>query len=73
MESSLLIDHYQLLQVVGEGAYGRVFKAMHLPTKKIVAVKQITLINDKRVQRKQLIMLTRELQILYKLSNMPNN
>lgn len=32
---------FEMLQLLGEGSYGRVYKARHVPTQKIVAVKKV--------------------------------
>jgi serine/threonine kinase 3 len=32
---------FEMLQLLGEGSYGRVYKAKHVPTQKIVAVKKV--------------------------------
>ncbi|EPQ52016.1 Pkinase-domain-containing protein, partial [Gloeophyllum trabeum ATCC 11539] len=43
MDAEFLVSHnYQVLDVIGEGAYGVVCSAMHVPTQRKVAIKRIT-------------------------------
>lgn len=42
MENFNVGEHYQVLDVIGEGAYGVVVSAMHVPTQQKVAIKKIT-------------------------------
>ena len=37
---------YQLLERVGSGTYGKVYKAHHVPTGKIVALKNIKIVTN---------------------------
>jgi serine/threonine protein kinase len=67
------IDQYKIIKIVGTGAYGKVYKAMHIPTNTIVALKSIKMQNDSSSLHMQLIMLAREMQILFKLSRQENN
>ena len=72
MESSITfpvaIDEYVLTDIVGMGAYGQVYKAKHVPTGTVVAVKQIGLIDDDRARRRQMIMIYREIHVMKKLT-----
>ncbi|KAI3383510.1 hypothetical protein SNEBB_002562 [Seison nebaliae] len=43
----LFKKHYTVLNTIGRGTYGKVFRAQHADTGKIVAVKQLTLIDAK--------------------------
>lgn len=36
-----VIDQFKLDKLLGEGGYGKVYKAMHKKTKEVVAVKMI--------------------------------
>ena len=67
------IDHYQISKLIGEGAYGKVYKAKHIPTGKIVAIKVINTREDPRLLHLQLVMIARELQTLFKLSRQKHN
>eukprot|EP00116_Pleurobrachia_bachei_P012198 sb/3472460/ len=40
------VDEYERLEKIGEGTYGVVFKAQHIRTRQIVALKKIRLDND---------------------------
>ncbi|EKM77245.1 hypothetical protein AGABI1DRAFT_86785 [Agaricus bisporus var. burnettii JB137-S8] len=42
MQRSLLASGYEPLELIGEGAYGIVCSALHLPTQRKVAIKRIT-------------------------------
>jgi serine/threonine-protein kinase BUR1 len=42
------IDDYQLVQLLGEGTYGEVHKAIHKKTGNVVAIKKLKLINDEQ-------------------------
>jgi serine/threonine protein kinase len=41
MEALLLPDNYELISVIGEGAFGKVYKAKDKKTDTIVAIKDI--------------------------------
>ena len=41
-----MIDNYRKIEKIGEGTYGVVYKAKHLQTKEIVALKKIRLENE---------------------------
>ena len=70
---STQIGQYKILKVIGSGAYGKVYKALHIPTETIVALKSIKLQAEEGMLQLQLVMLARELQILFKLSRQDNN
>ncbi|CAE7231084.1 unnamed protein product [Rhizoctonia solani] len=42
MESFNVGEHYQVIEVIGEGAYGVVVAATHLPSQRVVAIKKIS-------------------------------
>lgn len=42
MESFNVGEHYQVTEVIGEGAYGVVVSATHLPSQRVVAIKKIS-------------------------------
>lgn len=67
------LDQYKILKIIGTGAYGKVYKALHIPSDTVVALKSIKLQEDQNLLQLQLIMLARELQILFKLSRQENN
>jgi len=55
------IGQYQILKVIGAGSYGKVYKALHIPTDTVVALKSIKLQGDESTEKLQLVMLAREL------------
>ena len=67
------IDEYKIIKIMGTGAYGKVYKALHIPTNQIVALKSIKLEENPKLLHLQLVMLARELQTLFKLSRQENN
>ncbi|CAE6493850.1 unnamed protein product [Rhizoctonia solani] len=42
MENFNVGEHYQVTDVIGEGAYGVVVSAIHVPSQRVVAIKRIT-------------------------------
>ena len=38
---SKIIENYKLLDVLGEGSFGKVFKAIHMITNNVYAIKQV--------------------------------
>ncbi|KAG8691509.1 MAP kinase Pmk1 [Ceratobasidium sp. 423] len=42
MENFNVGEHYQVTEVIGEGAYGVVVSAIHLPSQRVVAIKKIS-------------------------------
>lgn len=54
-------DDYQLIGKIGQGSYGTVVKAKHLPSKKMVAIKKVSNIFNHPVDAKRLL---REVMIL---------
>ncbi|PIA18358.1 fused serine/threonine kinase-like protein [Coemansia reversa NRRL 1564] len=48
--SRVLFERYILLQMIGEGQYGKVYKAMHRRTGVIVAMKMISKLSRKKVE-----------------------
>lgn len=62
-----------MIELIGQGSYGNVYKAVHVPSQTVVAIKEILIAQDTMNLEKVLIMITRELEILYKMSKFPNN
>ena len=71
----LALKNYKTLGRIGKGTYGSVFKAEHEMSGQIVAIKIINLITNRSeaLTVKHLIMISREIYILYKLSKMKEN
>lgn len=67
------LANYKILEQVGEGTYGTVFKAQHISTEQIVAIKKIEIDVDTDITKKLLILAVREVEILYRLSKAKNN
>lgn len=67
---------YEITSKLGSGSYGSVYQAVHIQSRKTVAIKHIQLSqhdnNDENYQR-SLILAIRELEILAKLSQVQNN
>ena len=64
---NLLIDKYLILDLIGMGGMGTVFKALHRPMNRIVAIKMISkhlLVSERRVRRFQ-----REVRVAATLEN----
>ena len=59
---------YLIVDTIGIGAYGTVYKAKHIPTKKLVAVKHVILGEANEHDKKRLIFLIREVEIHYRLT-----
>lgn len=73
MNNMSTIDQYKVVKIIGSGAYGKVYKATHIPTNTTVALKSIKLQDEPQLLHLQLVMLAREMQILFKLSRQENN
>ena len=67
------IHQYEILKLIGKGTYGKVYKARHISTGQIVAIKSINLEKDENLLHLHLVMVAREIQALYRLSQMENN
>ena len=61
---------FELLEICGEGSFGRVIKARHRSSKREVAIKQIGDAFDHQYSARKVL---REIQILRKLTFMKNN
>ena len=68
------LNEYNITEVIGQGTYGSVYKAVHTATGTEVAIKEI-LLQDKceSVLTKHMVLLAREIQTMYKLSKMNIN
>lgn len=64
---------YELIEQIGMGAYGQVYLATDMQSGEEVAIKEIDVLQSDRVIHKHLIMISRELQILHKMSKLKNN
>ena len=53
--------NYQLIREIGQGSYGTVIFAKHLPTNRLVAIKKVAQVFNNTVDCKRLL---REIQIL---------
>lgn len=62
-------DDYVLKREIGQGSYGTVVQAKHLPTKRDVAIKKVSNIFNHPVDAKRLL---REIQILRKMGRHRN-
>lgn len=58
-------NEYQLVMVVGKGSYGKVAEAIHVPTKKQVAIKMIEDIFDDEEDCKKIV---REILLLKRMN-----
>lgn len=67
------LANYKLLEQIGEGTYGTVYKAAHVTTDQVVAIKKIEIDVDSDITKKLLILAVREVEILYRLSKAKNN
>jgi serine/threonine protein kinase len=59
------MDSYEIVDVIGEGTYGHVYKAIHKPTKLIVAIKKFKDLEDEDEHVKKTAL--REIQTLNSL------
>lgn len=69
-EWELIQQEFKLIEICGEGSFGRVVRAKHRVTKKEVAIKQIGDAFDHQYSARKVL---REIQILRKLTFMRNN
>ena len=67
---SNITDKYEILQVLGVGAFGQVVRAKHILTGNLVAIKLITNVFESNYAAKKLVS---EVHILRKLSAVPGN
>ena len=65
-----LLPDYQLIEVLGEGSFGRVVRAKHRKSGKMVAIKYVADAFDNQYAARKIL---REVQILRKFSQMKNN
>lgn len=61
-------SEYQIVRIIGQGSYGSVAEAIHLPTKKIVAIKRLEDIFADLEDCKKMV---REILLLKALSDSP--
>lgn len=66
-------NEYKVTTRIDGGTYGSVFKAVHIPTQKEVAIKKIEITLNHPQTHRHLVMVCRELQILYKLAMLKDN
>ena len=59
-------DKFKIVEVIGEGSYGQVVRAIERETKKVVAIKRISCSSSKMTY------VLREISILKQLSQMPH-
>ena len=55
---------------MGEGTFGRVMKALHIPSRTLVAIKLLKYSNQNNLQLKKIVS---EIEILRKLSSIQSN
>lgn len=55
------LEQYKIIKIIGQGAYGKVYKALHIPSNTIVALKSMKMEEDNNMLHQQLVMLSREL------------
>lgn len=67
------LKNYKILELIGQGTYGTVYKAVHRATENIVAIKKIEIDLDTDISKKLLILAVREVEILYRLSKARGN
>lgn len=65
-KSASKLSFYQIQSSIGDGGYGKVYKAIHIKTKQAVAIKHIKMPSNAspEMYHKLLIMVIRELEIL---------
>jgi serine/threonine-protein kinase 24/25/MST4 len=56
--------NYKVIEHIGSGSYGNVYKALHIPSDTVVAVKEIVIDHGHSNVNKILLMLSREIEIL---------
>ena len=59
-------NEYKLIKVLGQGSYGQVASALHIPSNKNVAIKRMTGVFEVEEDCKRIL---REIQILMSLQN----
>lgn len=59
-------NDYKLIKVLGQGSYGQVASALHIPSNKNVAIKRMTGVFEEEADCKRIL---REIQILISLQN----
>lgn len=65
---------YKILERIGQGTFGCVYKALHVPSEQKVAIKVINIMMPNRdVLRRHLLMIARELYILCQLTALKQN
>jgi len=67
------LNNYKIIEQIGEGTYGTVYKATHIASQQTVAIKKIEIEVDTDITKKLLILAVREVEILYRLSKAKNN
>jgi serine/threonine protein kinase len=63
---------YQLLDIIGKGAFGCAYKARHLPTGRLVCIKTMDVPQVGHNQEEQLVRQKREVAVLATLALHPN-
>ena len=66
----MLVDRYEIHQVLGSGSFGIVVSATHIKTQKEVAIKLITKAFKEKYNAKKIVS---EIQIMRKLSSIESN
>ena len=61
---------YEIVKLLGQGSFGKVYEGTHIKTQKRVAIKMMKNLFDNEYDSKRLIS---EIQILLQLSNVPHN
>lgn len=67
----LIDDRYELLEKIGEGGFGVVYKARQLSTEQLVAVKVLLprRLNEERYKRQEILRFRREMKLIGQLSH----